>query len=208
MTLTMVDGPQRWTGSFTPSDTMPKTEPTQIPAHWWNLGPDNRQKQDPFCRTHCLIYAMENHSTQTSCTNDLQSTKTTWKDTFCVPLFIFIFPMRGISCPSSSGVVVRYSCSFVPVFFLSTLCCSFPGEWNLIIIINVYKKNSDENKPLKTKKKVLHSSGAFVGMFMSSCLKLQMPSNMHGTSENTRKTGYETFWSATWPFLSKPKMIA
>ncbi len=146
---------------------------------------------------------MENHSTQTSCTNDLQSTKTTWKDIFLCPLVYFYFPhVRHLLL-----IVVRYSCSFVPVFFSPHYAALFL-ESQFFLLLLIYIIFSSENKPLKTKtnKKILHSSGAFVGMFMSSCLKLQMPSNMHGTSENTRKTGYEIFWSATWPFLSKPTL--
>lgn len=50
----------------------------------------------------------------------------------------------------------------------------------LIYIIFFYGKQTFEKK-----KTFSTLSGAFLGMFMSSCLKLQMPSNMHGTSENT-----------------------
>lgn len=50
---------------------------------------------------------------------------------------------------------------------------------------------------------VLHSSVAFAGVSMSSLSKLQMPSNMHGTSENTKKNRVWNFLVCYLAFLSK-----
>lgn len=122
---------------------------------------------------HCLIDAMEKNGTQTSCTNDLQSTKTTQKDIFFLVLsFLFIFflsHMRHL-LPLSS-LVLHYSCSFVILFLFSPPCAALFLESQLylsssiIIIINIYIYIyfflSAENKP-STKNK--HSA-----LFRSFC---------------------------------------
>ncbi len=77
------------------------------------------------------------------------------RTSFCVLLFIFYFVRHLL--PIIVRNVLRYSW----VFF-STLCCSFPGESNLLIIINIYNFFLRKTNHWR-QKKVLRSSGGFVG---------------------------------------------
>ncbi len=77
------------------------------------------------------------------------------RTSFCVLLFIFYFVRHLL--PIIVRSVLRYSW----VFF-STLCCSFPGESNLLLIINIYNLFLRKTNHWR-QKKVLPSSGAFVG---------------------------------------------
>lgn len=163
---------------------MPKTEPMPTGRTW---GPITGRNETLFVgRTACFmpwsIMAPKPHVQMT-----FRALKQPGRTSFVCPLLVYFS-----SPPLPNEASLAHHCPvwfyiIAVLFFFSPPCAAlFLESQYYLLLIYIYIIFFYRKQTFK-KNHVLHSSGAFVGMFMSSCLKLQMPSNMHGTSENTLK---------------------